>query len=176
MALNRFPSQVQWRILTGAGKHGNATCSRSLLSFPAIHMQGGPSLTPTLRIAPASPSPSPSLTSSAATYLRRRIVRAPTARAQEMTLGHEIPEAEIRDLDRPKVIHEDVLRLQVPVHHHVAMAELDARHNLLEDSPSLPFRQATPLCDVVKELAVLGVLHDQEDVPGKVAQKRNEME
>ena len=50
------------------------------------------------------------------------------------------------------------------MHDHVAVAVLDAAHDLLEKVARLVLRQAPLLDDVVKQLAALDVLHDHIDV------------
>lgn len=56
--------------------------------------------------------------------LRGGVVGAPAARFEEMAVAHDVPEAEISNLDVVIGVEEEVLRLEVAVHHQVPVAVL----------------------------------------------------
>ena len=58
--------------------------------------------------------------------LRRRVVGAATARLEEVAVSHDIREAKVSELDVLGAVEKQVLRLEVAVHNHVAVAVLEA--------------------------------------------------
>mmetsp|Transcript_7285 Transcript_7285/g.26071 ORF Transcript_7285/g.26071 Transcript_7285/m.26071 type:complete len:273 (+) Transcript_7285:1135-1953(+) len=96
--------------------------------------------------------------------LGRRVVGRAARGAQERAILHHVRQAEVSDLDVVVLVQQQVLRLEVSVHHLVEVAVLNARHNLLEDVPCLVLRQPALLDNVVEELAAGRVLRHHEDV------------
>lgn len=72
-----------------------------------------------------------------------------------MAVAHHVRQAKVGDLDGQARVQQEVLRLEVAVHDHVAVAVLDARDDLLEETARLVFGQAALFDDVVKQLAAL---------------------
>ena len=68
------------------------------------------------------------------TYLRSSIVGAATAGLQEMTITHDITQPKICNLDIHLAVQKEVLGLQVSVDHHVAVAVLYPRGDLLKEA------------------------------------------
>uniref|UniRef100_A0A1I8I6A6 ABM domain-containing protein n=1 Tax=Macrostomum lignano TaxID=282301 RepID=A0A1I8I6A6_9PLAT len=97
-------------------------------------------------------------------YLRGGVVRAAAAGAQELAIGHDVGEAEVRDLHIQIGVQQQVLRLEVAVHDHVLVAVVHPGYDLLEEAARLLLAQVMPLNNVVKQLATAHVLHHQEDL------------
>ena len=85
-------------------------------------------------------------------YLGCCIVWAATASLQEMAIPHHIAEAKIGNLDVHLAVKQQVFWLEVPMNHHVAMAVLHPRDDLLEETPGFFFQKPAFLNNVVKEL------------------------
>ena len=98
--------------------------------------------------------------------LRRRVVRGPAARPQELPVSHHVGEAEVSDLHIERLVQQQVLRLEVPVHHVVAVAVVHAADDLLEEPPGVLLLQLAVLHDVVEQLPAGDVLHHHEYVGG----------
>mmetsp|Transcript_3398 Transcript_3398/g.7606 ORF Transcript_3398/g.7606 Transcript_3398/m.7606 type:complete len:221 (+) Transcript_3398:187-849(+) len=65
----------------------------------------------------------------------RRVVGRAAARLEEVAVLHDVGEAEVGDAELLVAVEQQVLRLEVAVHHRVLVAVLDARHELLEHDP-----------------------------------------
>lgn len=74
-------------------------------------------------------------------HLRRRVVRAAARRPQELPVPRHVRESKVRDLHVLVRVQQQVLRLQIPVHHAVVVAVLHAGHDLLEEAARLRFGQ-----------------------------------
>lgn len=72
-------------------------------------------------------------------HLRSSIVWTATAGFQEMPISHDIAQAKISNLDVHLAVQQQVLWLEISVHHHVAMAVFHTRCNLLKESASFLF-------------------------------------
>ena len=81
-----------------------------------------------------------------------------------MPVAHDVAQTKIGNLHVGLGVQEQVLGLEIPVHHHVAVAVLHAGDDLLEEVPGFVFAQAAFLDDVVEEFATLDVLHHHVDV------------
>jgi len=69
------------------------------------------------------------------------VVRRAAAGRQEVAVAHQVRQAKVGDLDLVVVREQQVLGLEVAVHHHVSVAVLDARDDLLHDLASFVLRQ-----------------------------------
>lgn len=69
-------------------------------------------------------------------YLRSSIVGAATAGLQEVTITHDIAQPKVSNLDIHFAVKEEVLRFEVSVDHHVAVAVLHPRGDLLKEAAS----------------------------------------
>ena len=96
-----------------------------------------------------------------ANHLRGSVAGAAACRLQLLTLFVEIAETEIDELDVVVVVKEEVLWLQVPVHHAELVDVLDARQNLSENLAGFRLFQSSVFHDVLEKLASRTVLHDQ---------------
>lgn len=72
-------------------------------------------------------------------HLRSSIVWTAAAGFQEMPISHDIAQAKISNLDVHLAVQQQVLWLEIPVHHHIAMAVFHTRCNLLKESASFLF-------------------------------------
>lgn len=81
-----------------------------------------------------------------------------------MLSGIQLPgKPEIRDLDVETVVQQDVLGLEVAVHHVPAVDVCHALEHLPHDVAGLLLREGHHRREVVEELAVLAQLEHQED-------------
>lgn len=72
-----------------------------------------------------------------------------------MTVTHDVGEPKIGYFDTELAVQEQVFRLEVTMHDHVAMAVLHARNDLLKKQSRLLLLQTTLFYNVVKKLARL---------------------
>ena len=82
---------------------------------------------------------------------------------------HLLTEAEVHDLDVALGVHEDVLQLEVAIHHAHAVQVLQARGHLrqVEHANVPPESMFTLDLENVEEIVALHVLHEEEEVaPG----------
>ena len=64
------------------------------------------------------------------------------------------------------MVHEDVVKLDIPVQHAPTVAVRDAMDNLLEDSSSSLFVKVLSLLDKLQQVSPIGVLHHKQEVLG----------
>ena len=65
-------------------------------------------------------------------YLRSSVVGASTARLQKMTISHDITQSKVSNLNIAPRVQQQILRLEVSMDNHIAMAILHTRYYLLE--------------------------------------------
>ena len=66
------------------------------------------------------------------------VVGAAAAGAKKLPVQHHVGEAKVGDLDVEVLVEEEVLRLEVAVHHVVAVAVVHAGDDLLEEATGVP--------------------------------------
>mmetsp|Transcript_6914 Transcript_6914/g.21503 ORF Transcript_6914/g.21503 Transcript_6914/m.21503 type:complete len:281 (-) Transcript_6914:196-1038(-) len=98
-------------------------------------------------------------------HLGWRIARRAASRLQALALTEDVAEPEVYDLDTPVLVKQQVLRLQVPVHHLHLVHLLHAGHDLVEEAARLGLLYPPARDDVVEELAAAGVFHDEVQLP-----------
>ena len=76
-------------------------------------------------------------------------------------LWWHVGEAEVHDLDALVLVEQQVLGLQVAVHHVELMDFLHPGDDLVEKATGLDFTDALVLHDVVEELPTGGVFHNE---------------
>lgn len=74
-------------------------------------------------------------------HLRSRIARTSTCRPELLSLGINIPQPKIDDLDIPFGIKQQVLRLEIPMDNAQLMQILHSIENLLQNSGGLGLPQ-----------------------------------
>nr|GMD03427.1 hypothetical protein PanWU01x14_049760 [Ipomoea batatas] len=72
-------------------------------------------------------------------------------------------EPEIRDLQIPILVHQQILRLQIPVRNAAAVTEIHRADQLLEILPRRLFFQP-PFSHLIEKLAAFHVFHDDKDL------------
>lgn len=98
------------------------------------------------------------------TYLWGGVARAAARCLQRVSRLVQVAESEVHDLQRPIVVDQQVLRLEVPVADAELVDVVDARDELLEVLAGLLFLQPLVLHDLVEELAAFHELHHQVQV------------
>ncbi len=88
-------------------------------------------------------------------HLRSCIIWTAATSLQEVPIPHDIAEPKVSDLDIAVGVQQQVLWLQIPVDHHVAVAVLHARNDLLEELAGLILPEPAFLYNVVKKLSCL---------------------
>lgn len=86
------------------------------------------------------------------------IVGAAAARAQKLAVHHHVAQAKVGDLDVQVRIEQQVLRLQVAVHHHVPVTVVDARDDLLEEPARFVFLQLRTRKTILQRLPIHVIL------------------
>mmetsp|Transcript_27383 Transcript_27383/g.71829 ORF Transcript_27383/g.71829 Transcript_27383/m.71829 type:complete len:222 (+) Transcript_27383:771-1436(+) len=92
------------------------------------------------------------------------VVGATTRRFEEVPVGHYVGQPKVCNLDVVLRIQQQILRFEIPVHHHVAVAVVNSRDDLLEKLPGVLFLELAVLQDIVKKLATRDILHHEENV------------
>lgn len=92
------------------------------------------------------------------------ITRRPTGSAEERLILIEIREAEVDYLDVHFRVQQEIFRLEVSMHDVQFVYVLDPVDELLEEPRSLHFLDSFSLNDVVEELSLFGVFHDEEEL------------
>lgn len=91
-----------------------------------------------------------------------------TGGLEPLFLFVSVAESEIDNPDGLVVVHEQILKLQVPVHNAQFMNVLDPTDDLLEHFAGFILAHLLLLDDVVEEFASLHVLHHEEQVLGSL--------
>nr|CAB3451612.1 unnamed protein product [Digitaria exilis] len=109
-----------------------------------------------------------------AQHLGRHVVGRPHHVGEHLAGLEEDGEAEVDGLERRRLLllllpvvpaeQQEVLGLEVPVHHPQRVARLDDADDDPRDLRRLALREVAPLHDAVEELAALAQLHDDVDV------------
>ena len=76
-----------------------------------------------------------------------------------LVLGDQSTDAKVADFDAAFMVHEDIVKLDIPVQHATAVAVCDAMHNLLEDSPRSLLVKVLPLLDKLQQVSPICVFH-----------------
>lgn len=74
-----------------------------------------------------------------------------------MPIPHDIAQPKVSYLDIHLAIQQQILRLEVPMHHHVTMTVFHPRNDLLEETPCFFLEQPSLFDNVVKELSSLQI-------------------
>lgn len=88
-------------------------------------------------------------------HLRCCIIWAATASLQEVPIPHDIAQPKVSYFHIHLAVQEQVLRFQIPVHHHVAVAIFHTRNDLLEKASCLFLEEPAFLNNVIKQLSSL---------------------
>ena len=93
------------------------------------------------------------------------VIGAAAARGQEVSVGYDIRESKVTDLDVVVLVEKNIFRFEVAVHNLETMGIFDARYELLEEAAGLVFGHAAVGNDEVEEFA-RSVLKNKDNVGG----------
>ena len=97
-------------------------------------------------------------------YLGRGVAGRAAGGFEFLVGGVEVAQAEVDELDASFPVDQDVGGLDVAVRAAELVEVADRLHQLLEELAGLFLREPLPALDVLAQLALLGELHDEEEV------------
>ena len=101
-------------------------------------------------------------------YLRSQIRWCSALLLNHLALRYQSTDSEVTHLYRSFIIHKDIVKFDVSVQYASAMAVSQAMDYLLEDVLGLLFLQLLSLFDVLKQVTTSSVLHDHEEMLGRL--------